>query len=77
MKSLKIKYEPKLDDAEISAAADFFRLNGVFEYVDMLNWPIQFPYKPSCQFKIVGSQRSLFIHFKVIESNIRALCVKD
>jgi hypothetical protein len=77
MKSLKIRYEPKLDNAEIRAAADFFRLNSVFEYIDMLNWPMQFPYKPSCQFKIARSDRSIFIHFKVVESNVRALHAHD
>jgi len=77
MKSLKIKYYPKLDNAEIKDAADFFELNSVFEYVDMLNWPMQFPYKPSCQFKIARSSQSLFIHFRVIESNVKALCKND
>lgn len=77
MKSLKIKYAPKLDNAEIKDAAGFFELNNVFEYIDMLNWPTQFPYKPSCQFKIARSTNSIFIHFKVIESNIRALYTND
>ncbi|HEY5591765.1 MAG TPA: carbohydrate-binding family 9-like protein, partial [Paludibacter sp.] len=77
MKSLKIKYAPKLDNAEIEDAAGFFELNNVFEYIDMLNWPTQFPYKPSCQFKIARSTNSIFIHFKVIESNIRALYTND
>lgn len=77
MKSLKIKYESGLDNSEIRDAADFFRLNCVFEYIDMLNWPMQFPYKPSCQFKIARSKYSIFIHFKVVESNIRALYAND
>jgi len=77
MKSLKIKYYQKLDNAEIKDVANFFELNSVFEYVDMLNWPTQFPYKPSCQFKIARSSQSLFIHFKVIESNVKALCKND
>lgn len=77
MKSLKINYAPKLDNAEIEDAAGFFELNNVFEYIDMLNWPTQFPYKPSCQFKIARSTNSIFIHFKVIESNIRALYTND
>lgn len=77
MKSLEIKYESKLDNAEIRDAVNFFERNGTFEYIDMLNWPTQFPYKPSCQFKIVRSNQSFFIHFKVVESNIRALYTKD
>jgi hypothetical protein len=77
MKSVKIKYYPKLDNVEIKDAANFFELNSVFEYVDMLNWPTQFPYKPTCQFKIARSSQSLFIHFKVVESNIKALFKND
>jgi hypothetical protein len=77
MKSLEIKYESKLDNTEIRDAVNFFERNGTFEYIDMLNWPTQFPYKPSCQFKIARSSQSLFIHFKVVESNIRALYTKD
>jgi len=77
MKSLKIKYESRLNNVEIIEAARFFELNNSFEYIDMLNWPTQFPYKPSCQFKIARSTNSIFIHFKVIESNIRALYAND
>jgi len=77
MKSLKIKYETKLDNIEIKDAADFFEMNGIFEYIDMLNWPTQFSYKPGCQFKIARSGQSLFIHFKVVEGNIRALYTND
>ena len=77
MKSLHIKYEPRLDKVEIEDAAAFFELNNLFEYVDMLNWPTKFPYKPGCQFKIAYSTSSLFIYFKVVESNIRALYTTD
>src|ERR1035437_7500671 len=77
MKSLKIKYEAKLNNIQIRDAASFFEQNCVFEYIDMLNWPTQFPYKPSCQFKIARSAQSLFIHFKVIESTVRALFTND
>jgi hypothetical protein len=77
MKTLKINYDTRLNDIEIKDAASFFERNQVFEYVDMLNWPTQFPYKPSCQFKIARSNTSIFIHFKVIEKSIRALYSND
>ena len=77
MKSLMVNYSPELNNALIKDAAFYFEHNNVFEYVDMLNWPTQFPYKPSCQFKIARSTTSIFLHFKVIETNIRALYVND
>lgn len=74
MKTTKVEYNPKLESIEITEAAIFFERNYSFEYVDMLNWPVQFPYKPDCRFKIARSINSLFIHFKVKENNIRATC---
>jgi CRISPR/Cas system-associated endonuclease/helicase Cas3 len=77
MKSLKVDYSPKLNNALIKDAALYFEHNHVFEYIDMLNWPTLFPYKPTCQFKIAKSTNSIFIHFKVNESNIRAVNIND
>lgn len=73
MKTLIINYAAKLDNVDIEQAAIYFKRNQVYEYVDMLNWPKLFPYKPICRFKIARSSQSLFIHFNVIEKNIRAL----
>jgi hypothetical protein len=72
MKSLKVEYNPALENIKISDASNFFEQNYIFEYVDMLNWPVKFPYKPQCKFKIARSTTSLFIHFNVTENYIRA-----
>lgn len=77
MKSLSLKYVSKLEGIAIKDAAVYFRHNQVFEYMDMLNWPTLFPYKPVCKFKIARSAKSLFIHFSVIEKNVRALYSTD
>jgi hypothetical protein len=77
MKSLLLKYESKLEGIAIKDSAAYFKRNQVFEYLDMLNWPAQFPYKPLCRFKIARSSQSLFVHFNVIEKNIRALYSTD
>ncbi len=77
MKSLTINYVSKLENIDIQQAAIYFGYNQVFEYIDMLNQPTQFPYKPICKFKIARSSNSLFIHFKVIEKNVRALYSTD
>lgn len=77
MKSAKVEYNSTLESIEITQAAIFFERNYSFEYVDMLNWPVQFPYKPDCRFKIARSINSLFIHFKINENNIRATFATD
>lgn len=77
MKSIKTEHNQTLENIEISDAANFFDHNYTFEYVDMLNWPVQFPYKPQCKFKIAQSAKSLFIHFNVTENNIRAKYTGD
>lgn len=77
MKYIKINYHPKLENAGIKEAADFFEQNLSFEYIDMLNWPTQFPYKPDCRFKIARSTDSLYVHFKVVEKDIQALYAND
>jgi hypothetical protein len=77
MKSTKLKYVPELNSMEIKAAADYFEHNNTFEYVDTLNWPKEFSYKPDCQFKIARSASSIFIHFKVREKDVRALYAMD
>lgn len=77
MKSLKINYIPKLNNIEIIEATIYFKRNQVFEYMDMLNWPTLYPFKPVCRFKIARSAQSLFIHFNVIEKNVRALYSTD
>jgi len=77
MKSTKIEYVPILNGIGIESAAEYFETNNTFEYVNTLNWPTEFPYKPDCQFKIARSANSVFIHFKVRENNIRALYTID
>jgi len=77
MKTLFINYASELDNTDIYQVAEYFDSNQMFEYIDMLNWATQFPYKPVCRFKIARSSYSLFIHFKVIENNIRALYSTD
>jgi hypothetical protein len=77
MKSLSLKYVSKLEGIAIKDAAVYFRHNQVFEYMDMLNWPTLFPYKPVCKFKIARSAQSLFIHFNIKEKNVQAIYSTD
>ena len=77
MKSLSLKYVSKFEGIAIKDAAAYFRRNQVFEYMDMLNWPTLFPYKPVCKFKIARSSQSLFIHFNIKEKNVQAIYSTD
>lgn len=77
MKSLTLNYHAALDGIDIQDAAAYFEHKAGFEYIDSLNWPSLFPYKPSCKFKIARSADSLFLHFSVVEHHIRALYTAD
>ncbi len=42
-----------------------------------MNWPSEYPYQPEAHFKIARSNDSLYIHFQVVEKNLRALYLND
>lgn len=77
MRQLNIPAIELPDESRIEKAALYFERNGTYEYIDMLNWPTQYPYKPKCSFKTAHSRTSLYIHFKIIEKNIRAVNTID
>ena len=47
------------------------------EYIDMLNWPVNFPYKPACRFKIACTDTKLYICYYIAEKNIKAAYKAD
>ncbi len=47
------------------------------EYIDMLNWPVKFPYKPACRFKIACTDTKLYIRYYIAEKNIKAAYKAD
>lgn len=44
--------------------------------IDTVNWPDQFPYKPSVRFQIVYTSDSLLLHYDVEEDFVRANAVR-
>ncbi len=48
-----------------------------YEYIEMLNWPVNFPYKPACSFKIACTDTKLYIRYYIAEKNIKALYTAD
>ena len=77
MKTLKVSYAPRLDGTDIRFAAQYFEQHETYEYVDMLNWPTEYPYKPDCRFKIARSSDALYLFFKVVENNVKATYTND
>ena len=47
------------------------------QYIDMLNWPVNFPYKPACRFKIACTDTKLYICYYIAEKNIKAAYKAD
>lgn len=47
------------------------------EYIDMLNWPVKFPYKPACKFKVAYTDTKLYIRYYIAEKNIKAIFKAD
>lgn len=77
MKTLKIEYLEFLNETTINEATEYLMHNIDFEYINILNWPTEFPYQPNCKFKIVRSDSALYIYFEIVEKNIKALYEND
>lgn len=77
MKELNVESFESLNGVRIDEAARILKNVATWEYVDMLNWPVAFPYKPQTKFKVARSEDKLYIRFEVIEKNIKALYLND
>lgn len=77
MKTLRIEHAAELNDKNLRFVDDYFDHHLRFEYIDMLNWPREFPYKPMVRFKAVRSDRKLYLKYYVVEKNIRAIWIND
>ncbi|AHF16070.1 carbohydrate-binding family 9-like protein [Niabella soli] len=47
-----------------------------FQAVDVVNWP-DYPYCPQVAFRIAYTDKAILIHYKVTESDVRAVATKD
>ncbi len=77
MKTLNIEFLEELNHMLIGDVFHFFNKRLTWNYVDMLNWPVSYPYKPFCKFKIARSATKLYIRFDVKEKNLRAVNTTD
>ena len=77
MKQLTIK---KINATGVTAQEipALFRENDiVYNKVENVNWPNEFPYCPSMEFGIAHTSDAFLIHYRVEEQSTRAVAVKD
>ncbi len=77
MKTLRIEHAVELNDKSLRFVDDYFDHHLHFGYIDMLNWPREFPYKPMVRFKAVRSDSKLYLKYYVVEKSIRAIWNND
>ena len=48
-----------------------------YNNIDILNWPDKFPYKPTTSFGIAHTGKSILLHFKAKEYDVRGFITED
>lgn len=74
MKTLEVKYAEELNNKTAIEISSYLDKNRTYQYLDMLNWPAKFPYKPDCKFNIAFTDTMLWIQYHVREKSVRAVC---
>ena len=77
MKRLNIKFLPELEEMRINEIGSYLTATTLWHPVKSINWPDQFPYKPTVKFMIARSGKSLYIHFKSEEKDCKAVYTED
>ena len=55
-----------------------FQENGTeYNTVENVNWPAEYPYRPTMEFAIAHTDDAFLIHYRVEEQSIRAVAQKD
>lgn len=49
----------------------------VYNRLDCVNWPEEYPYLPGVEFAIAYSDEALLLHFRVEEQSVRAVACRD
>lgn len=77
MKVLKVELLPELDNKTLQEISYLIDTKLTYEYIDILNWPQDYSYKPLCRFKIARTATMLYIRFYVNEQNVKAQYIND
>lgn len=77
MKRLNIKSLPELAEMRISEVGSYLTATTLWHQIKCLNWPGQFDHKPLTKFMIARSESALYIHYKVEETDVKAVYTLD
>lgn len=77
MKKLNVPHISKLDCLELPAIASLLEVEGAREYIDSVNWPEAFPYKPIAAVDIARGNEALYLHYFVRGNALRAEAGSD
>lgn len=70
----------KISGADVTAQeipALFKENKIIYNKVENVNWPKEFPYRPKMEFAIAHTNDAFLIHYRVEEQSIRAVAQKD
>lgn len=77
MKKLKVPYLPALDVLDLSSVSFLLEKQATREYIDSVNWPENYPYKPIVAFDIARTDKNLYLRYFVKGNSLKALADKD
>ncbi len=77
MKTLKVPYLPALDVLDLSSVSFLLEKQATREYIDSVNWPENYPYKPIVAFDIARTNKNLYLRYFVKGNSLKALAEKD
>lgn len=77
MKRLNVPYLAALDVLDLSSVGFLMESKAQREYIDTVNWPEEYPYKPIAAFDVARSDSSLYIRYYVRGNSLKAVYATD
>lgn len=77
MKKLKVPYLAALDVLDLSSVSFLLEKQATREYINTVNWPESYPYKPIVAFDLARTDKNLYIRYFVKGNSLKALAGKD
>lgn len=74
---INVPFIKGLQNMDYSALKEALANNSSEGSVDNVNWPEEFPYKPSCAFRIARSESHIAVSFQVNGLDLRAASIED
>lgn len=77
MKKIFVPYAGDLNGVNIKKASAILDKVGTESEIKILNWPDQYPYRPTTYFRIARSENAIFIKYSVVGSMLKAVYTED